>query len=117
MKYITNPFIAFISLFGVHTTSAQLAVISDQNIDFSNTVSTISDGSWGHSAIYLTGLWADALGDVNDIDASQISIYPNPATEYFYIEGPHPTVDVSIYSLDGKHINTFKHTTQSPIQT
>jgi len=75
------------------------------------------DGSWGHAASYLMGLWAETLGDENDIDVSQVSIYPNPATEYFYIEGLQQTVDVSIYSLDGKHINTFKHTTQSPIQT
>jgi hypothetical protein len=34
MKYIASPFIAFISLFGIHTASGQLAVISDQNINF-----------------------------------------------------------------------------------
>jgi hypothetical protein len=46
MKYIASPFIAFISLFGIHTASGQLAVISDQNINFSNAVSTISDGDF-----------------------------------------------------------------------
>jgi hypothetical protein len=42
MKYIASPFIAFISLFGIHTASGQLAVISDQNINFSNGTYAIS---------------------------------------------------------------------------
>jgi hypothetical protein len=53
----------------------------------------------------------------NQIEISKISLYPNPATEYFYIEGLQQTSDVGIYSMDGKHINTFKHNPQSPIQT
>jgi len=52
MKYIASPFIAFISLFGIHTASGQLAVISDQNINFSNAVSTISNGDWSSPSIY-----------------------------------------------------------------
>ena len=51
------------------------------------------------------------------IEISKISLYPNPATEYFYIEGLQQTVNVSFYSMDGKHIKSFEHNPQSPIQT
>ncbi len=80
------------------------------------------DGSWGHAASFLMSQWQENPNesitlDIENIDTSKLSIYPNPATEYFYIEGLQQTSDVGIYSMDGKHINTFKHTPQSPIQT
>jgi hypothetical protein len=80
------------------------------------------DGRWGHAASFLMSQWQENPNesitlDIENIDTSKLSIYPNPATEYFYIEGLQQTSDVGIYSMDGKHINTFKHNPQSPIQT
>lgn len=80
------------------------------------------DGSWGHAASFLMSQWQQNPNeyislDIENIDTSKLSLYPNPATEYFYIEGLQQTADVGIYSMDGKHIKSFKHNPQSPIQT
>jgi hypothetical protein len=80
------------------------------------------DGSWGHAAYFLMSQYQQNPNESitlnsNQIEISKISLYPNPATEYFYIEGLQQTVNVSFYSMDGKHIKSFEHNPQSPIQT
>jgi len=84
MKYIASPFIAFISLFGIHTASGQLAVISDQNINFSNAVSTISDGDWSSPSIWSGGVVPDASDDVVVI-IQFISIFKEPILVILWI--------------------------------
>lgn len=49
-----------------------------------------------------------AVDDVAEFSASNIQIYPNPTSDYIYIENIKPQ-SVSIYSLDGKLIKSIEN--------
>lgn len=84
----------------------------------------ITVGSWkentavtnGDCGGNLTDLNGTMTGDVrtttlavNEFDQSQITIYPNPATEYINITGLDNIKSVKILSIDGKLISSFKN--------
>ncbi len=61
MKFIITIFCCFITLSNVY---AQLSLVSDQQIDFSNAVSTVSSGNWSNPSIWSNGMVPTATTDV-----------------------------------------------------
>lgn len=77
MKNIFTIVFWVFSLFAT-TVSAQLALLSDQQIDFSSAVSTIASGNWSNPAIWSSGVVPNATTDV---------IISNGHTVYIDVQG------------------------------
>ncbi|GAA4270516.1 T9SS type A sorting domain-containing protein [Hyunsoonleella aestuarii] len=68
MKKITNNkliLLVFSFFLTLSTTYGQLSLISDQNIDFSEAITTVSNGNWSDSSIWSTGVVPTATDDVS----------------------------------------------------
>ena len=61
MKFIITIFCCFIALSNVY---GQLSLVSDQQIDFSNAVSTVSSGNWSNPSIWSNGMVPTSTTDV-----------------------------------------------------
>ncbi|HLF64454.1 MAG TPA: T9SS type A sorting domain-containing protein [Saprospiraceae bacterium] len=51
---------------------------------------------------YMASVFVDRTTSVGDVEEDGIRIYPNPAREWFMIEGVHEDARIEVYSLDGK---------------
>tara|TARA_R110002072_G_scaffold1380_7_gene11641 strand:- start:2146 stop:4611 length:2466 start_codon:yes stop_codon:yes gene_type:complete len=74
----TRAIVSLILFLSINNTFAQLSLISDQNIDFSTAVSTISSGNWSDAGIWSNGVVPTATTDV---------IIENNHVVYIDIEG------------------------------
>jgi len=74
----TQTIVSLILFLSINNTFAQLSLISDQNIDFSTAVSTISSGNWSDAGIWSNGVVPTATTDV---------IIENNHVVYIDIEG------------------------------
>lgn len=74
-------------LIGIQSVSAQLPLVSDQNIDFSSAVSTVSSGNWSDSSIWSNGVVPTANTDV---------IIENDHTVYIDVQGSGSEVVVDL---------------------
>jgi hypothetical protein len=63
-----------------YNTFAQLALVSNQNIDFSTAVTTVSSGNWSNPSIWSSGVVPDATTDVIISDNHTVYIDVQGAT-------------------------------------
>ena len=64
---------------------------------------------WGNK---IGQTWSQALG-INDINISDIKIYPNPTTNRVFIKGIKSETNIEVFSIDGRKLKTFKRTGNS----
>jgi hypothetical protein len=73
-----------------------------------NDVTTFENTQWGNVAIRMH-VFDEGVGIHSVSEASAIRIYPNPATDrLFIINGLEKTLEASIYTLDGRYIETIR---------
>jgi minor extracellular serine protease Vpr len=57
---------------------------------------------WGKTDAYQAIIKVLGVSSVASISKNQLTIFPNPASESIYFQGMENTVNISIYSTDGK---------------
>lgn len=50
----------------------------------------------------------DTITSVNDLEASQVKVFPNPATDYIMVLDNQPIESVEIFSADGRRVGVQK---------
>ena len=61
------------------------------------------DGTWGFAAKFLMEQWATTLSTNTSLFSNnQITVYPNPATNYIQLQGTNDNTQISIFDLNGR---------------
>lgn len=68
------------------------------------------DGTWGFAAKFLMEQWAATLLTNTSLFANnQITLYPNPATNYIQLQGINDNTQISIFDLNGRVLKTVPY--------
>jgi hypothetical protein len=63
------------------------------------------DGSWGTAATYLMDQWENSLSTTDALtDNQSITLYPNPTSYQFKIEGISKSYQLTIFDINGRKI-------------
>ena len=67
------------------------------------------DGTWGIAATFLMGLWEDVLSTQTTVLSDDITLYPNPGSNFFKIANMKNNSFVQVFDSSGRLIKSLKY--------
>lgn len=114
---VTTVANAYVALVDTATLSPIFAAFADDNGRLSIDISSVADlsatllSATAQNYKPYTRIFATNPLGVSDIEDSQLSIYPNPATDHVAIDGLAAGSTVELYDAQGRQISVFKTNT------